>query len=118
MPRNWSKGLTKQTHPSLLKTSQTMKRKRLDNFKEWRERMKRDGKIKAGYPDYTKNVDLAELIGVVLGDGHIESCPRTERLLIAANSSNIGFVERYRNLVRKVIFKEPAVTKEIGRAHV
>jgi len=50
MPSNWNKGFTKETHPSLLKTSRTMKAKGLDNFHAWRERMKMIGAIKADYP--------------------------------------------------------------------
>jgi len=110
MPSNWSKGFTKDTHPSVRKTSETMRRKKIDNFKNWREKMKASGKIKSDYPPLPKTADLAELIGVVLGDGHIWQYPRTEELSIFSNSNNLGFVERYSNLVEKIFKKRPVRT--------
>src|SRR3990167_5677036 len=65
------------------KISETMRAKGLDNFKEWRNEQKRLGNIKSEYPSLEQGGDLAELIGVVLGDGHIEAFPRTERLLLS-----------------------------------
>lgn len=58
-----------------------------------------------------RNENLAELIGVVLGDGHIEKFPRTERLIISANSKNQGFIDRYSNLVQDIFNKEPTIMK-------
>jgi hypothetical protein len=75
-PPPWSKGYTKETHPGVLKVSETFKKKRLDNFKKWREKMKRLGKIRSNYPPLAQNGDLAELMGVVLGDGSIYKFPR------------------------------------------
>ena len=114
MPSNWSKGLTKETSPSLLKTSQTMKARGLDNFAKWREEMKKLGKIKSDYPELKKDGDLAELIGVVLGDGHIWVYPRTEELSIFSNSNNPGFIKRYSKLVEKVFNRKPTITKHSG----
>jgi hypothetical protein len=88
-----------------------MKERRIDNFAEWREKMKKIGKIKSDYTPFTKDNYLAELIGVVLGDGHIQIFPRTERLIIAANSRNVGFVKRYTYITRKVFKKEPRCMK-------
>lgn len=109
--KGWSKGFTKDTHPSIKKISETMRKKRIDNFFEWRERMKRAGKIKSDYRPFTKDESLAELIGVVLGDGHIQAFPRTDRLIIAANASNDGFVQRYVNIVTKIFGKKPYCMK-------
>ena len=111
MPRNWNKGFTKQTHPSVLRISQTMKERGLDNFKQWRDEMKRLGKIKSSYPELRKEGDLAELIGVILGDGHIEKFPRTESLTISANANNVGFIKRYGALTEKIFEKKPYVKK-------
>lgn len=111
MHRSWSKGHTKATHPSLAKTSATMKRRGLDNFKTWRDRMKQQGKIKSTYVELKKDGDLAELIGVVLGDGHIEVFPRCEALYILSSSNNRGFVRRYSILVERVFGKKPHVVK-------
>jgi len=103
----WNKGLTKENNSSVLKISKTLKRKKLDNFREWRDKMRKLGKIRSVYPEFKKNGDLAELIGVVLGDGHIEKFPRTESLSIFSNSNNIGFVERYTGLIEKLFNTKP-----------
>lgn len=95
-----------------LKISQTMRERKLDNFKHWRDEMKKIGKIKSSYPALRRSGDLAELIGVILGDGHIEEFPRTERLLIFSNSNNPGFVKRYTSFVEKIFNKKPYVYKQ------
>ena len=106
MPSNWSKGLTKENNASLRKTSETLKRKKIDNFAKWREQMKREGKIKSTYPPLKKDGDLAELIGVVLGDGHICLYPRTEELRLTSNSNSPGFIQRYAEIIEKVFDKK------------
>ncbi len=107
MPSNWNKGQTKYTNPSVKKISDTMKLKKINNFKVWMERMKAEGKIKSQYPPLKKDGNLAELIGVVLGDGYILKYPRTEELSIFSNSNNPGFIKRYSELLEKVFNKNP-----------
>jgi len=109
MPSNWNKGLTKENNNSVRKISETMKKKSIDNFHVWREKMKKEGKIKSVYFSLKKNGDLAELIGVTLGDGHLCLYPRTEELRIISNSKNTGFIERYACLLEKVFKKKPYV---------
>ncbi len=109
MPSNWSKGLKKETNASVRKISETMKRRKLDNFSIWRERMKKEGKIKSVYPTLKKDGDLAELIGVVLGDGHICVYPRTEELRLTSNANNFGFINRYAVIMKKVFGKIPYI---------
>src|SRR3989344_3770294 len=99
MPSNWNKGLTKDTNLSVRKISETMRRKKIDNFCVWREKMKALGRIKSVYPPLEKNGNLAELIGVVLGDGHICVYPRTEELRLISNSNNPDFIKRYAQLM-------------------
>jgi hypothetical protein len=111
MPSNWNKGFTKETHPSVKKISATMKTRRIDNFYQWREQMKKTGKIPANYPPLKKDGDLAELLGVVLGDGHIGKFPRTEVLRIAANANHTGFINRYAMLIEKIFGKQPYISK-------
>lgn len=111
MPSNWSKGFTKNTHPSILKISETMKRKKIDNFSAWRKKAKSLGIMPSNYPKFKQDGDLAELMGVVYGDGNISKFPRTERLIIAANSNNKGFIKRYCDLVRRIFDKEPTAMK-------
>ncbi|MBU3925109.1 MAG: LAGLIDADG family homing endonuclease [Patescibacteria group bacterium] len=107
----WNKGFTKENHSSVLKISQTMKEKKINNFAGWRKKCIEKGLLKSKYPDFKKNEDLAELIGVVLGDGHIQSFPRTERLTISSHSKNRGFINRYACLIEKVIKKKPYCEK-------
>ncbi len=110
MPSNWSKGKTKYTNSSVKKISDTMKKRKINNFKNWMDRMKREGKIISKYPELRKDANLAELTGVILGDGHIRQYPRTEELSIFSNSNNPGFVKHYSCLVEKIFSKKPATT--------
>ena len=103
---SWNKGQTKHTNPSVKKISDTMKLRGINNFKNWMDRMRTEGKIKSEYSPFKKDGDLAELIGVILGDGHIRPYPRTEELSIFSNSNNPGFVERYATLVEKIFGKK------------
>ncbi|MEI7688614.1 MAG: LAGLIDADG family homing endonuclease [Candidatus Nomurabacteria bacterium] len=109
MPSNWNRGLTKENNNSVKKISETMKNKHIDNFYHWREKMKKEGKIKSIYLPFKKNGDLAELIGVTLGDGHLCVYPRTEELRIISNSKNTGFIERYSIILEKVFKKKPYI---------
>ncbi len=110
-PPPWSKGYTKETHPSIARMVATFKKKKIDNFKEWRERMKKVGRIKSNYPPFDKNGDLAELIGVILGDGNIYKHPRTEELRISSNSEDKEFIKRYEGLVDKTFKKRSKLNK-------
>lgn len=76
--------------------------------------MKELGIIPKCYPNLKKDHLLAELIGVILGDGNISEFPRTERLLIISNSNNAGFIKRYTNLVEKLFNKKAAVYQVRG----
>lgn len=111
MPSNWSKGLTKDNHLSIKKISETMKLRKIDNFAIWRQKQRVKGKIKTYYPEFVKNGDLAELIGVTLGDGTITQYARTQEIRIISNSNNPGFIKRYSNIVEKTFKKKPNVIK-------
>lgn len=110
-PSPWSKGQTKETHPSIKKISETFKKKKIDNFVGWRKKMIVAGK----FPQYPKNLkksrDLAELIGVTLGDGNIHKFLRTEALTIASNSKNKGFIKRYSDIIYNVFSKKATINK-------
>ena len=110
-PAPWNKGFTKETHPSVAKTFKKFKRKKIDNFAKWRNRMKKLGLIGSSHPPLPRTADLSELIGVILGDGYIGKCPRTENLTIVSNSNNQGFVERYSWLIKKIFEKDADVAK-------
>lgn len=106
-PTPWNKGFTKESHPSIAKTVRTFQKKKIDNFANWRRKMIETGKIKIDHPPLKRSGDLAELIGVTLGDGHIGKFPRTEILAIFSNRKNKGFIKRYSLLIAK-IFKKKA----------
>lgn len=111
-PPPWDKGFTKETHSGLAKLSKTFKKRKIDNFAKWREEARRKGLIRTKYPPLAESEDLAELLGVILGDGHIQKFPRTEGLTIAANSNNLGFIKRYSNLIEKFFDKKPYIQKQ------
>ncbi len=81
-PAPWNKGYTKEDHPSVEKTSRTFKRKGIDNFAEWRRAARENGIIPSEYPPFKRDGNLAFLIGMVLGDGHICKHERTESLRV------------------------------------
>ncbi len=72
------------------------------------------GKIQTDYPEFKKDGDLAELIGVILGDGHIERFPRTESVTISSNAKNKGFINRYSKLLETIFKKKPYIAKMSG----
>ncbi len=111
MRTSWNKGLNKFNNESVRKISLTMKKRKTDNFSKWRKDMIASGAIRSEYPEFEKNGDLAELIGALLGDGHLLKHPRTEELSIFSNSNNTGFVNRYADLIEKIFDKKPALTK-------
>ncbi|MDO8481714.1 MAG: LAGLIDADG family homing endonuclease [bacterium] len=94
------------------KISATMKRRKIDNFAIWRRNAIKSGKIIVKFPPLKRNGDFAELIGVLLGDGHLQKFPRTERLLIFSNTNNPGFIGRYTELVEKLFKKKTYVYKQ------
>lgn len=107
MIKAWNKGLNKNTSDSVAKTSHTFITNKIDNFSVWRKRQ-----LKLRPKEYfacKHNGDLAELLGVVLGDGYIGQHERTQVLRIVSNSNNQGFIERYSQLVDKVFAKTPSV---------
>ena len=114
MPSSWNKGFTKDTHPSIRKISESMINKKIDNFYNWRKEMQRKGRFPTpdSYLEYSPN--LAEYIGVVLGDGNISTFPRTERIIISCDSNKPGFVDRYAIITERLFMKKPTVSKIKG----
>src|SRR3989338_8362501 len=93
------------------KISQTMRARHLENFKQWRERMKELGKIKSRYPTLKKDGNLAELIGTILGDGHIYKHPMCDSLRITGDAKKMSFVNRSADLIKIVFGKKPTILK-------
>lgn len=110
-PKPWNTGKTKETNLSVKKISKTFKKKHLDNFLAWRNKMKELGLIRSVYPPFEKTVDLAFLIGLSLGDGNIQKFPRTERLLIALNSNNDKLI-KYTAKIMSNVFDKKAISKK------
>lgn len=108
---SWNKGQTKKTHPGVMKISNTMRLRKIDNFRAWRNQMKALGKIPNGYLPIEHCEELAEYIGVILGDGNISKFPRTERLILTGNSNNQGFIKRYAEITQTLFHKKPCVSK-------
>lgn len=94
-----------------LKISETMRARKLDNFKRWRDEMKALGKIKSVYPALKRNGDLAELIGTILGDGHLHAHDRCDSLRITGDAAKMDFVYRAAKLVEIVFGKKPRIAK-------
>lgn len=107
----WSRGFTKETHPGVAKISRTFKKRKLDNFYDWREKAKKKGIIKRHYRPLIKNRDLAFLVGMILGDGNIHRFERTEGLRIALASKNPALVDYTRQVIKRVFKKDPSVKK-------
>ncbi len=110
MPKNWKKGFKKSTHPSIAKMVETFKVRKIDNLREWREEMVRSG-VFGGDRELEKNGDLAELIGMILGDGSIHVYQRTEGLRIVLPSERKELIDHYAVLVEKIFHKKPSIIK-------
>ena len=98
----WNKGKTKEIDSSVRKISETMKRKHIDNFANWRIKAKLAGIIPECNKELDKTDDLAFLIGSILGDGNIYRFPRTEclRITLGTDKPKLAFytvkiIEKY-----------------------
>ena len=105
----WKKGDTKETNLSLLRLSKTLKTKKEWNFTDWQRERKKQPIIK--YKELLKDENLAELIGIILGDGNLNKHPRTENLRITLNSKNAGYIKHISSLITKVFSKSPSIRK-------
>ena len=115
-PAPWSKGFTKETHPSIARISETFRRGKIDNFKRWRTEARKQGLIPSGYPRFKHTKDLAFLTGMILGDGSIYVYPRTEGLRIALGTDKPKLWRYVAKVVQEVFQKSPTVCKVKGSA--
>ena len=76
--------------------------------------MRRGIKIKQ-YQKLVKNSNLAELIGIVLGDGNLYKHPRTENLRITLNSKDQPYIFHVAELICKIFNKHPSIIKRNGK---
>ncbi|MEK7479604.1 MAG: LAGLIDADG family homing endonuclease [Patescibacteria group bacterium] len=114
-PPPWNTGHTKDSHPGLAKISKTFHKRKIDNFAQWREDAKRRGIIPVAYPPLRKNPQLAFLIGLVLGDGHIQKMPRCEALSIVLGTDKPPLIQMVTETIRGVFGKDPWVYKRESR---
>ena len=63
------------------------------------------------YKKLDKNAFLAELIGIILGDGCLTKLERTESLRVICNSKDEGYVKYVSDLIERVFGKKPNYTK-------
>ena len=114
----WNRGKTKENDPSVRKTSETLKARRIDNFAQWRQRARDIGKIPDTHEPLIKNERLAFLIGLTLGDGHIGKFPRSEVLRIVLGTDKPLLWQHAASVVRTVFAKEPHVRRRTHSACV
>jgi hypothetical protein len=107
----WNKGQTKETHKGIAKISRTFKRKKIDNFKEWRRKAREEGRIPFIYPSLLKNTELAFLTGLILGDGHLERFPRTELLQVTLGTDKPLLWQYTAKIIQNTFHKEPNIHK-------
>jgi len=86
-----------------------MKERGIDNLAVYRAKIL--SQRSESYFNIEESARLAELLGVVLGDGYIGAHARTEVLRIACNFNNPGFIQRYSKLVEELFDKKPTVKK-------
>lgn len=61
------------------------------------------------FPKHSK--ELAEVIGIVLGDGNIFQFDRCQRLTISCNSFYRQYIKHIQNIINDVFRKEPSIIK-------
>ncbi|MFA5437394.1 MAG: LAGLIDADG family homing endonuclease [Candidatus Omnitrophota bacterium] len=108
-PSPWRKSETKETNPGLMKLSQGLKARKTWNFTKWQ--IGRRKQLRLQYKRIPRNKDLAELIGIVLGDGNLNKHPRTENLRITCNSKDTGYAKHIQSVIKKVLRKSPSIRK-------
>ena len=63
------------------------------------------------YPSLKKDNNLAELIGIILGDGNLYRHDRTENLRIICNSRDKIYIKHIANLIHKIFYKKPSIIR-------
>jgi hypothetical protein len=107
----WNKGKTKDTSSGVRKISETFKKRKIDNFFKWRERARQEGLIPKVDEPLTRNLNLAFLIGITLGDGNIGKMARTECLKITLGTDKPKLWKYTAKVVEMVFNKKPNIHK-------
>lgn len=111
---SWSKDKTKETDARLRKMSETFKVRKIDNFKKWRNIQYQKGVFLNNPKPLFLDSDLSQLIGLVIGDGHIQAFPRTEKLSVTLDTKYPNLIENTALLFKKVFNKEPKILKQLN----
>lgn len=110
-PPPWNKGKTMETNINVKKISDTFKRKGIDNFAIWRDNARELGIIPNSYPAFKKDIKLAFIFGLILGDGNLYKFPRTESLRIVLCTNKPLLIDFVSNIMYKVFKKKPKIRK-------
>ncbi|MBI2474346.1 MAG: hypothetical protein HYV68_01475 [Candidatus Taylorbacteria bacterium] len=111
----WSRGLTKATSKSIDKISQTFKKRHIDNFLSWRQSEEFRDRYKPPVP-LVRNGDMAFLIGLILGDGHVNKFDRTEGLRITWGTDKPE-LWRYAAKIMEGVFNKKATVAKVKNAN-
>ncbi len=85
------------------------KRREVDNFRKWRENARKSGLIPNSSVPLKQDIHLAFLIGLILGDGHLEKGARTQALRITLGTDKPLLWQYAASVVEKVFNKKPSV---------
>lgn len=107
----WNKGKNKNNDLSVKKISDTLKIKKIDNFRIWRENAKKLGIIPNSKRLLDQNEELAFLTGLILGDGHLAKASRTEVLRITLGTDKPDLWKYVAEIINKVFNKKPNIRK-------
>jgi hypothetical protein len=107
----WNRGKTRFTDPSVRKISDTLKKKIVDNFAEWRMKARISGVIPDTSKKLNKSTELAFLIGLILGDGNIYKFPRTECLRVTLGTDKPQLVACAIKVIEDIFGKIPSLAK-------
>lgn len=110
----WNRGETKSTNTSIARLSRRLACQKRWNFSNWQKINKRKSeRIKE--KKLKRSNELAELIGIILGDGCLTNLPRTEALRIVCNSEQQDYINHIVTLIQKIFDKRPTVYKRSGQ---
>lgn len=110
----WNTGQTKETHPSLARLAYNLRLQKHWNFTKWQKEWRKQKRI-LYTRKFIRNKNLAELIGIILGDGNLYRHKRTEQLRVVCNSNEKGFIQHTAGLIRIIFLKNPTILKRKGQ---
>lgn len=107
----WNLGRNKNNDKRVRKISETFKRDKIDNFAVWREKARKSGLIPNTSRPLKKTVNLAFLIGLILGDGNINTMARTQCLRVVLGTDKPKLWKYTVYIINQVFNKKPSAHK-------